>query len=400
MNRGAYRATPHPIAIALGIVLVAGLVFVGISVYEPVAGFIMSLGERITPQLPEEEEPEDIIVTAPPAEPEPEPEQSKPEPAGEIRAAYMPFSSAGDNASIKTFLGILPNSVNGVMIDVKDSQGRLLYRSSNENAIAWGAASEQVVDLAALAETLNAEGYHLVARMHTFSDPICARGDRERNAIKYGDSEMLWLDNFQDQGGKPWSNPYAPTVRGYLTDIAAELAGKGAAMVVLDGMRFPDDNTGTAFFGSAAARQSRAEILKEFVSQVEGALEPLGVRVAVNVPATAVGHVFRDARYGGSPLELAGEVVLSILPEELAEGYLAEGVIVTRPGTDLGAMVSETYAYAKSQNGSVRIIPLLRGQMSGELALTKEQMDAQLSAIGGRDVGEYILYSQSGAYGS
>jgi hypothetical protein len=105
-------------------------------------------------------------------------------------------------------------------------------------------------------------------------------------------------------------------------------------------------------------------------------------------------HIYAEARYGGSPLDLSGEVMLSILPEDLPEGYLAEGVVVTRPGVNLGATVSETLAFVRGQNGEVGIIPMLRGQMSGELALTREQMDAQLAGAGS----EYVLYSPAGSY--
>jgi hypothetical protein len=206
---------------------------------------------------------------------------------------------------------------------------------------------------------------------------------------------MLWLDNFQDRGGKPWANPFAGSVQEYLTELALELAEMGAAMVVLDGLRFPDDMTGSAFYGRDSNPAARAAALSGFVARVEDMLEPIGVRTAVHFPATAIGHVNRGARYGGNPLELADTIVLSILPEDLAEGYLADGVFVTRPAADLGAMVSEVLAYAQSQSQN-SLIPMLRGQMSGELALSREQMDAQLSAV--RD--EFVLFAGTGRYSS
>jgi hypothetical protein len=88
----------------------------------------------------------------------------------------MPFESAADGSSLQAFLRALPDDVNAVMLDVKNSQGQLLYRTSNESAIAWGAPAEQTVDLESLAHSLNLEGYYLVARMQTFSDPVCATG--------------------------------------------------------------------------------------------------------------------------------------------------------------------------------------------------------------------------------
>jgi hypothetical protein len=377
---------------------IAALVFVGISIYEPVYNFIMSLGERAA----EASQPESSIATPEsslPEEPvsEPEPEPSPPETVEDLRIAYLPAASL---ANIPAFLSTLPADSNAVMVDLKNSQGQLLYRSANPRALQWEAVAEGAVDLAALADTLKAEGYHLVARMQTFSDPIAARGDRVRNPIKYQNSETLWLDNYANQGGKPWLNPYAPDARSYLVELAVEMAQQGAVMVVLDGMRFPDDMTGTASFGEAAQGVGRDEILKTFLTEMDTALAAFGVRSAMALPATAVDHVSKAVRYGGNPLALgAKQVMLSILPEELSTGYLAEGVTVTRPVVNIGATISEVLAFAKSKAvGDVSFIPLLRGDRTGATPLSATQMADQLAAAQSATGGEYVLYSPGGLY--
>jgi hypothetical protein len=395
---GSYRAKPHPLSIILTVVGIAALVFVGISIYEPVYTFIMSLGERA-----EEKPPPQSSIAAPesslPEEPvsEPEPEPKPPETVSDLRIAYLPAASLAD---IPAFLSTLPADINAVMVDLKDSGGQLLYRSANPRALQWEAVAEGATDLASLADTLKAEGYHLVARMQTFSDPIAARGDRVQNPIKYQNSDMLWLDNYANQGGKAWLNPYAPSARSYLVELAVEMAQQGAAMVVLDGMRFPDDMTGSATFGEAAEGIGRDEILKTFLTEMDAALAAFGVRSALALPATAVDHISKAARYGGNPLALgAKQVMLSILPEELSTGYLAEGVIVTRPTIDIGAAVSEVLAFAKSKAvGDVVIIPLLRGDMTGATPLSAAQMADQLAAATSAAGSEYVLYSPGGLY--
>lgn len=396
-KHGVYKAPPHPITIILTIAVIAGLVYLGIVIYPPVYDFVMNLSSEAEYRRTEESLPEeDSSAVEESSLPEPEPEPEPPKAVTGLNAVWMPVGSAASTASTELFLENIPAGTNAVVLDVKDTQGKLLYRSKLPKAQEWEAVTENAIDLEALAQNLSGKGISVVVRMQTFIDPVCARGDRENHPIKYQNSEMLWLDNYADAGGKPWSNPYAEGVREYQTAIARELAEMGAVMVILDGVRFPDDMTGSATYGPAAAGISRGEILKSFVVQVEEELAPLGVRTGVYVSATAVGHVNRDKRYGGDPLAVAGETaVIGILSEELSSGYLAEGVFVTPPARDAAATVTEVLAYVQTHTPVKHVIPVLQG---GSTVFTAEQMQGQISAAQAAGCKESFLFSSTGAY--
>ena len=384
-----YKAGPRTLTVVLTTVAVVALIFVGISIYNPVYDFIMNIGRPSDPQVTI---PDPVPTTTAPATTEPTqpPEPPPPEMRTGLKAVYLPIAQAADPALLAQFLDNMPQDTNAVMLDCKDAQGKLYYQSSNAQAIAWEAMTENAIALAPVVEALNAKNIALIARMQTFSDPVAARGDRDANAITYSGSAMLWLDNTAAQGGKPWANPYAPDMHHYLTALAVELAENGAAMVVLDGVSFPVDMTGTASYGPLATTMSRQETLKTFVAGVTAVLEPLGVRTSVLLPATAVSHVNRDSRFGGNPLDMAGNhVMLSILPESLATGYLAEGVFVTRPLLDIAATVRDVLGHtaANAPEGQ-EIMPLLR-DTSG---LSPQQVAAQLESAADTGCTEYILY--------
>jgi hypothetical protein len=92
--------------------------------------------------------------------------------------------------------------------------------------------------------------------------------------------------------------------------------------------------------------------------------------------------------------------VLGILPELLETGYLAEGVTVTRPATDLSKMVQEVLNYAKSQpvTPPANIIPMLGASPAGVVPMTKEKVDIQINAARESGNDEYILYAANGIY--
>lgn len=398
---GSFKARPHPVAIILSILVVAGLVYLGASIYEPVYNFVMSLGSSEPSEVSEPDADEPGSDVSEPSETTPLP----PEPdtltaPTDLRAVYLPFETAADIATAKRFIDGVGDDINAVMVEIKNSQGQILYGTRNENAISWGAVSDRTIDLPGIVKLLKDKGLHLIVRMHVFSDPIAARADRENYPIKYQNSEMLWLDNYQDRGGKPWLNPYVPEVRQYLIDIAREAVEIGAVMVVMDSARFPDDMTGSATFGPASEGISRAQALKTFFDEADAALEPLGARVSAYIPATMIGSPQRESRYGGNPLAISNNIVLGILPELLETGYLAEGMIITRPATDLSKMVKEVLDYAKTQPGSNSpiIIPMLGASPSGVVPMTKNLLDTQTAASKDSGNPEYILYSQDGVY--
>ncbi|MDR2932098.1 MAG: putative glycoside hydrolase, partial [Oscillospiraceae bacterium] len=247
-----YKARPHPLTVLLCIVLVGGLVYLGIVIYQPVYDFVMSIGQDSADDAGMAQSGDPAVSAEPPvaSQPDPDPEPEPPQTVNGLTAVFMPFDIAADAAQAKAFIDRLDSATNAVMVEIKNSQGQLLYDTKVARALEWEAVSDKLIDLSGIAAMLREKDKHLIVRMHAFSDPIAARGDRELNAIKYQNSDMLWLDNYADRGGKPWLNPYVPEVRSYLIEVATEAVGIGAAMVVMDSVRFPDDMTGSASFGA------------------------------------------------------------------------------------------------------------------------------------------------------
>ena|GEM_PF-388242 len=407
ISAGSQKAGRRPVTVVIFIIILAGLVYLGMVLFKPVSEFIMSINTDLTAGMQssrvlEEEAPLSVAE----GDKTEQNAESKPEPVKPVRvvqnigAVYIPFEIASDTEAVKAFIAAVPAGTNTLMIEIKNSQGQILYDTKTEKAIEWEAVSDKKIDIPAIVKLLKSKNMHLAVRMHAFSDPIAARGNREINAIKYQNTDVLWLDNFANSGGKPWLNPYIPDVRQYLLDIAKEAVELGAVMVIMDSVRFPDDMTNTATFGEQAAETSRGSILSEFIDEARAAIDPLGARVALYVPCTAIEQPQRDQRYGGNPLDISENIILGILPEQLETGYLAPGVNVTRPGTDLSKTIQEVLHYAKTQpvaKPSV-ILPMLSGNPQSVVPMTNEKITAQITACAESGNSEYILYSPDGVY--
>lgn len=398
----SYRAKPHPVTILLGIVLFAGLLFLGASVYEPVSNFIRDSlnGSRPAPSQPEEDPLEAPSEPSEPEETEPEAPEALP-----LKTVYLPHDTAKDATELEAFLSALPaERANAVMVDIKDGSGNVLYNSSLPEAAQWGAIMENPLDLKALAQTLESKNLRLVVRMSAFQDPLAARADYN-NAIRYEGTEVLWLDNFQEAGGKPWLNPYAESARAYISGLALEAAELGAELVVLENYQFPAYSGANADFGETGDL-NRQEALAQFTGELTEKLAEKDARLAIYVTAISLTQPLEnETRYGGSPLLSAGDTIaFGVLPYQFGGDYEAEGLVVTAPIENPGAAVEAMLAYltAASATATRTVIPLIQGgpepTVLGADSYSRIQVDAQISAVEARDIQEYILYSTEGDY--
>lgn len=404
---GTYRAKPHPLTIIFVVALLAGLAYLGTVIYQPAYDFIMNVGKPADAgsSVPENTEPEPSSAAGEENPREKEPEQPVPEFA-KLKAVYIPHETAVNPAGLDAFIaGLEGTAINAVMVDVKNAEGYLLFRSANAQAQKWNLVSPDAIDLAALAKKLEEKGLYLAVRMCAFRDPKAARAGRLDYAINYQDSDFLWLDAASEQGGMPWLNPYSLVTQDYLDSIAIEAVDAGAKLVLLENVQFPDNSGVYATFGRNAIAMSRSEILQSFMSNLSKLAGEKGARaVAVYTTLEVAQEQGKDVRYGGNPLNIAGGMVaVNVSPSQFGGDYSGGGLQIEKPLSDPDAAVATSLDYAKrSVGGDIKIIPVLQGgndQPFNENRLyTAEQLAAQIKAAGDFGADEYILYNANGQY--
>lgn len=403
---GIYRAKPRPVTIIFVALLLVGLAYLGTVIYQPVYDFIMNVGKPPVSSSSETEkdspEPSSQAVEK---EPEPEPEPPRPEFA-KLKAVYIPPDLAADPARLDEFIvSIKETALNAVMVDIKNAEGYLLFKSTNAQAQKWGLIAPDAIDLKALAQKLEENGLYFAVKMSAFRDPKAASAGRMDYAINYQDSDFLWLDESQSKGGKPWLNPYSMATQDYLEAIALEAVDAGAKLVVLENVRFPDNSGVYATFGRNAVAMSRSEILQSFMSNLGRLTEEKGAKaVAGYTMLESTQEQGRDDRYGGSPLKIAnGAIALNVSPSQFGGDYYAGGLQIAKPLSDpVGAIVA-CLGYAKSTAGEgVKIIPILQGgndlPFNENTPYTAEQVAAQIKAAEMSGADEYILYNANARY--
>jgi hypothetical protein len=124
-----------------------------------------------------------------------------------------------------------------MVIDVKETDGRLYYATDLETAAEVGAIREApVFDLEELLPMLKERGIYTIARMVVMKDNTSAAA-RPDLAVRNSATGEPWRDNI----GGAWLDPSAPGVAEYIASIAGDLADKGFDEVQLDYIRFYSD---------------------------------------------------------------------------------------------------------------------------------------------------------------
>jgi hypothetical protein len=369
-----FKAPPRPLTVLLVLVLVAGLVLLGVSSYEPVKNFISELRNPEPPvaDLPSEPPPPPAPSVSS-AEPEPEP---LPERAEQIRAVLMPHETAIYSSSWDTFLDTVPEDCNTILVETKNAEGLVLYNTKNDMAVQWGAVSESPMDLASLSGHLKERGYYLAVRISSFGDPLAARSGREETAVMHS-SGVTWLDNTPQAGGKPWLNPYSKTARDYLTALSLECVEAGASYVLFDQFQFPQDPTGSAVYGETG-NVSKQEMLIAFSREITALLEEKAARFSVYLPVGSVDIAetpYNRMAFGGDPL--------GIVPTEIALSMNIDFLAGATPESRLTGAIER--AAPRVDSAGLRMLPVLAASETASL-------EQQVQVLTGLGFEEYILY--------
>lgn len=156
----------------------------------------------------------------------------------EARALYAPSAIFEAPGRLDEMLDLIERTeANAMVIDVKETDGRLYYATDLETAAEVGAIRETpVFDLEELLPMLRERGIYTIARMVVMKDNTSAVA-RPELAVRNSATGEPWRDNI----GGAWLDPSAPGVAEYIASIASDLAAKGFDEVQMDYIRFFSD---------------------------------------------------------------------------------------------------------------------------------------------------------------
>ena len=160
---------------------------------------------------------------------------SRPSPV-EVKAIYLTGNTVGLKVRRQALVDLVnATELNSMVIDLKDSTGRVFFSSGVPLASEIGADRSVVKDLPEFVQSLKAQGIYSIGRIVVFQDPLLA-AQKPGIAIQ-STAGGLW----RDWKGLAWVDPTERLGWDYNLDLAKAAVKIGFDEINFDYIRFPSD---------------------------------------------------------------------------------------------------------------------------------------------------------------
>lgn len=258
----------------------------------------------------------------------------------EVKAIYLTAYSAGSSATVDRMIELInATELNGVIVDIKDYTGMVLYDSDVELINEFGLEDDRLGDVRALIEKFHEHDIYVMARQTVFQDPILASVKPEwAIASKNGG---LWYDH----KGLSWVDPTQRSVWEYNVQIAKEAIALGFDEINFDYVRFPSDGN-MSLVVYTNGDQERYDVMGDFYQYLSDELSEYPAYISLDL----FGFVMErhDGMSIGQRLEDAVDVVDYVSPMMYPSHY---------PPGHLGFENPAAYPAAVIQNGMQKGVP-------------------------------------------
>ncbi|CAI6082542.1 putative glycoside hydrolase [Cohnella sp. JJ-181] len=322
--------------------------------------------------------------------------------APKVKGVYVTAYSAGGER-LSTLLGLLDKTeLNAMVIDVKDDLGYITYKTDNPELLKLGTPMRFIKDIGALMETLKKHEVYPIARIVVFKDSVLAKKHPELSFVTANGT--IWQNGKKDS----FVNPYRKEVWDYNIAVAKEAAKLGFKEIQFDYVRFPEGFENKAdSLKFTKSDESRTDVVSGFVKYAREQLEPLGVRVSVDIFGYAASVPAAEG-IGQDFAKISSHVnVISpmIYPSHYSTGWFKQKDPDKAPyETIKGAMVDTHKKLDSLADAKPVIRPWIQDFTASWLGsghyvkYGAAQVQAQIKALHDSGVDEYLLWNATNRY--
>ncbi|MFF2481566.1 putative glycoside hydrolase [Paenibacillus sp. NPDC058071] len=319
-----------------------------------------------------------------------------------VKGIYVTAHSAG-GARMESLLKLVDDTdLNSMVIDIKDDNGYITYPTATPELLELGTPQKYIKDIDELMASLKKHNIYPIARIVVFKDTVLARKQPEWS-FRHSDG-TIWKNG----KGESFVNPYREEVWKYNVNIAKEAARLGFKEIQFDYVRFPEGfekrAESLAFDKNEA---SRVDAVSGFVKYAREQLEPLGVRVSVDIFGYAASVPAAEG-IGQDFVKISNDVhVISpmIYPSHYTTGWFSQKDPDLSPYATIKGAMDDTH---KKLDPIGKEKPIIRPWIQDFTAswlgkghykkYGKAEVEAQIKALRDSNVNEYLLWNAGNKY--
>lgn len=316
-----------------------------------------------------------------------------------LKAIYISAWVAGSAKHLNRIIELIDTTeINAVVIDVKDSTGRVSFHSNNKIINDLGASEKRIANVDKLIEELHSRDIYVIARISVFQDPYMTKRKPEW-AVKKKSDGTVW----KDRKGLSFLDPANKEVWDYTVAVGKTAYEVGFDEINFDYIRYPSDGNIKDINYSLSEGETRASNIEEFFTYLSQ-----NMKNDVNIPISADLFGLVTTAVGDDDLGI-GQVLEKALPHF---DYIAPMVYPSHFGSNWNGyknpavkpyeVVNFTMKSAAAKSVALgyspdKIRPWLQDFDLGA-TYTKEMVRAQIQATNDAGLDSWMLWDPKNIY--
>lgn len=321
-------------------------------------------------------------------------------PRRDVKGIFVTGNSARGSKLDELIQLIDETELNAVVIDVKDDNGFLLFKSDAAAKYNPEAnAHYYIEDIEAFMQKLEAHDIYTIARIVTFKSPIYAKSNPDRAIINKTTQKL-----YSDADRLTWASPHDRILWEYNVAIAKEAAKYGFDEVQFDYVRFPAISKPETMDFKNPTSESQSAAIQSFLKYAYGELTPLEVYISADVfgwAASAINDV-GIGQHWESVSNVVDYICPMMYPSHYGPGNYGLDVPDAYPYETIDRSVKD--AIARNGNlytpGGIRpwIQDFTATWVKGHIRYRSAEVKAQIDALKANGINEYLVWNAGNFY--
>lgn len=392
-HKRIYRRSAGSILARVAAIVAAVAVLFGLgwALYGPVSDWISQKQKEPTQQ---QEMVPGASASEPAAQPqqqEPAPPAAEPEQPSELTSSKTAYLNNQTVADPQAFSQALQQAVeqgyDSILFDLKSQDGTVHYTIDYNEPVNARVTAEHPIDLQQTAQQILDAGLMPVASIYTFHDNIYPLADNSASTY-YMDSDVLWVDDAPDKGGKPWIDPFTQSGQDYIRHIIDDAIEAGFQKIILQEVQFPEGYSLDMIDYGTHASDDKHAFLAQYIEQMTAYAAQQGVELSAMFPSSRLLGA-NTAMYFGDPAALVGErAVADLRIQSFGSGFTTEAVSIPNPSDNPENTLQTASAALVQKMGDCQLTAVIDGE-----GLTQEQLNARIRLLEQNGISTCIVAS-------